>query len=179
MAEDDETPRLGKPREKTARPADRDVLVPKHSGATNPFGWPLVPSMPPVPAVVRDDMTPPPIEAPDPVEIAAMRVESRAVAIERRPGPTPSPASMQVALTVHALQATFTLQITELKQYIATTLLEEVRRDREAERQAEAQQRTDRAKWSELWRTVLIRIVIGIGIVGTTILATLRAAGKI
>ncbi len=103
MPEDDPTATQRFPRPSTS--ADRDVLVKKHR-LTAPGGIPIM-------GQSFDDLTPPPTEAPDEIEIQASRIEKRHATIQNRPGKSPSPESVSAAITIHAVKS-------ELRQEIAT-----------------------------------------------------------
>lgn len=83
---------------------DRDIRVPK-TGKTPPQGYPIPPQLPAESWEGSDSYTPVAELLPDPIEVAAVRIDQRAEAIRERPGPTPPPEALQSALTIHGVRA--------------------------------------------------------------------------
>ncbi len=85
------------------RKRDRDALVNKHP---TPVSGVLVShelhDAPPGESF--DSMTPPPQSVPDPIEIAAGRIQSRTESIVNRPGPTPDAGALSTAITAHVVR---------------------------------------------------------------------------
>lgn len=83
---------------------DRDIRVPK-TGKTPPQGYSIPPQPPAESWEGSDSYTPVAELLPDPIEVAAVRIDQRAEAIRERPGPTPPPEALQSALTIHGVRA--------------------------------------------------------------------------
>ncbi len=64
----------------------------------------FAPSDPPEAWEDGDQLTPPPQDEPDAIEVTAVRVEARSSAIRDRPGPTPAPAAVNAAITIHGVR---------------------------------------------------------------------------
>ena len=59
----------------------------------------------PGPEISFDDLTPPPQSERDEIELSAMRIERRTIAIQDRPGPSPAPEAVAAAITIHGVNA--------------------------------------------------------------------------
>lgn len=156
VGENDEAPPSGKKRIGIRRLASeighhRDEYVPKHP--ENPFGVVIVEH--------GDGLTPPPMAMPDPIETAALKFDQRAREVVRRPGPTPTQSSI-----IGAIQAqVITQKLDDLKETITKELLEQLRKDRDLERQNVTSAMLRKEKWSALWRGLIWKIVAGAAVV--------------
>ena len=90
-------------------------ILPESWEGSAPIAEPLgVQILPPAPESWEgsDSYTPIAELLPDPIEVAAVRIDQRAEAIRERPGPTPPPEALQSALTIHGVRA----ELHELKR---------------------------------------------------------------
>ena len=163
VSDDDETPRNKRARSEPGMsltpPRNRDEYVPKHS--SNAFGVPIL----------RDfELTPPPREVPDEVEMIAARVDTRARAVANRPGPTPTHGAIQTALTLHGVQAAINNKFDELKKHIDDQILEEWKKDREVVRNSQTRDIESRTAWGKLVRDGVWKLLAG----GAVLFAILR-----
>lgn len=133
------------------------MLVPKHR--SSPLGVPIM-----IPDF--ESLTPPPVSAPDPIEILAARVQTRQDAITRRPGPTPTQSALSTALTIQGVKS----ELADLRRFLADEVIAEMKKDRDLERKSRDQGLESSKAWGDLVRASVWKIVAG----GAVLFALIR-----